>query len=242
MQKKSKSDRCQTVNINVVLVNEILGLTNPRVRNVDDMITSQDDVRLRKVTEVVKRCFEIESNGMRGYSIPIGAFSDMHSSVRAYDSSETFEIAIPRELHQLMLSVRSVLEMGGQSATDTEILRYFMWTKFPASITPNGHLVASGSTSWIYDAAGLLNVYQDSYGELQFSQPFNISVADIIKAFDDGTWTPVPKATSVMIKPGHRISVLVVEVLREVDDENKDDSTEETTLNIKEDTDNESIK
>jgi hypothetical protein len=104
-------------------------------------------------------------------------------------------------------------------------------------------LIASGSTSWCYDAAGLLHVIEDSYHGLKFGQPSNVDLMQLTSAFINGDWAPTLKATSVMIKPNHRISILLVEVLREVDDsEDGVQTDDDSTINIKEDTNNESIK
>lgn len=242
MQKKSKSDKCQMVEVNKVLINQILGLDNPCNRDVSQLICSQEDPRLREFSEVVKHCFEFESNGYRGYSLPLGAFQDVHDSMRAYDAREVFQVAIPKDLHQLILVIRNILESSGYSATESEILRFMLWTKFPASVTPNGRFIASGSTSWCYDAAGLLQCYKSVNNKLMFGPLDSVDTNYILNAFINGDWAPNLKATSVLIQPNHRISVLTVEVLRKVDDSHEDNQTESTTLNLKEDTDNDSIK
>jgi hypothetical protein len=254
MQKKSKPDRYQEVDLDIVLVNCILGRTKPVLdkfaeagysyhksdENVPEL-WSLSDVQKREFSDKLEALFRIIEDGKKGWSLPIGALRD---DDEAYASvhQDTITVKIPRELFQLVRSIVMVLEDAGLYVTNSEVIRFMYWTRLPAAITPNGWMMLARTTSWFYVEGGQLQLCNSTLHDITLQNWYDCDESQILPAFENKDWELSLDATSVTIRTGKRLPILLVKVFTGIDANESDSSTEDTTIISKEDTNNESIK
>lgn len=252
MQKKVKPDRYQEVELDVILVNCILGRTKPilskdgrygytytQLTNLKE-VWSLSDALKREFADKLEGLFRITEDDRKGWSIPIGALRDEDDS--SSSSIETITVLIPRELFQIVRMIVKFLEDAGLYVTNSEVIRFMYWTRLPASITPNGWAMLARTTSWFYVEGGQLHLCNSSLDELTLQNWHESSEDEILAAFEHKDWDLSLDATSVMTRRGRRIPILLVKVLSGINTNSSDEVTEETTINSKEDTNNESIR
>lgn len=264
MQIKPKSERMQEIELDIVLVNQIFRNIRPVLHWIDrpsvsdpDIgaytlesrhncveICSQNDVRLKEFPKVFADHFRITDGDRDGFSVPIGALRDTddESACNFQVSDNMLRVAIPRDLYSIILAIRDLFEYAGLYVTDSDVVRYMFWTKYPKFITPNGFAMICNSTSWFCDSIGHLCLFETDFRVCNLQEFYSFNNDEFAQVFEFKDWDTSFDTTSVTIHVTNRISILSVELLKRVNADKRVNSKEETTILSKEDTNNESIK
>lgn len=185
--------------------------------------------------EVFERHFAIHRDEGEGYSLPLGAINIINGQDcrRLYDL-DMYETAISADLYKQIVVVEDVVKSLGVDCTTSDVVRFMMWTKYVASITPDRYDITMDSAIWRPDVAIISKPTDDEdgvYVNRFFSESSkggryqrhcstiecNNVAGEILSAFTNGDWVPTFCTDVVTLPSGRRLSYLTVEVVRKVD-------------------------
>lgn len=265
MQKKSKPERLQEIELEIVLVNQILKNLKPvlnwklfpprknpdiaqytfeRTKDCKVEICSSLDSRLRQFPKEVEKLFRITNSKGYSWRIPIGALRDTDEEAVALQQlpGNMIKVAVPREFYSIVLAIRDIFEVAGLYVTDSEVIRYMFWTKRPTFFTPGGFAMTCNTTSWYCSSGGQLCLFETKPTSCNLQEFCSFREQDIVDVFNFNDWDIKFSTTLVSLQRVNPINLLTIELFKRIDVDKDDNGTGDSTKLLKEDTNNESIK
>ena len=188
-----------------------------------------------KFPEVFSRYFSYYDEDVSGYLLPFGYFHDYQPQYVDLEYHFLTEVCIPADLFKFVVKLHDVIDDLGVACSISDVVRFMMWTKYPASFTPEGFNLIGDCTSCLPDLAvisktskgniGIRRVYSqyipsgnvgsyhryDRFIELPFAEDL------ILSNLSEKDWTFEFSCDSILLPNGIYLPFIVIEVLRRVD-------------------------